>query len=113
LEFYRACFVAEIGHFYPTVFAGTGEPYYQSRQVSTDFFAGNDMILAGSGKFLPTAARNFKYLICFPFLYIKKEFHRGSYPRPAERAPLSAGEGGGVGNSHCEEQPPSSHASLL
>jgi len=54
---FNLAFVAGIVHFFMTVFAETGEPYYQIRQIPSGFFAAIDGIFAGTGKFLPRAPR--------------------------------------------------------
>jgi hypothetical protein len=54
--------------FFRFIFAGGGEGHYRSRQDPTDFLAATDRILAGSGKILPTAPMEIKYLHHFLFL---------------------------------------------
>ena len=76
----------------------TDEPYYQYRQVSSDFFAGTDGILAGSGKFLPMAHRYFKGLVGFLFLYLKRLLCMGELSMPRRARPLRWRRRG-VGNS--------------
>jgi hypothetical protein len=88
--------LAYIIHFQTRVFAGDGETYYRYRQISSSFFAAIDSILAGSGKILPTASKEFRWLAPSLFLILN------IYPElstPAEREPVDAGEAG-VGNSN-------------
>jgi hypothetical protein len=89
LQLYFSRFLfADIGHFDPIILAVTDEPYYQYRQVSSDFLAGTDGILAGSGKFLPMAPRYFKGLVGFLFLYLKRLLCMGELSIPRQARPL-------------------------
>ena len=80
------------------ILAVTDEPYYHYRQVSSNFLAGTDGILAGSGKFLPMAPRYFKGLVGFLFLYLKRLLCMGELSMPRRARPLRWRRRG-VGNS--------------